>query len=250
MRTRKLIYFFVSFVLGAGVLFTFFQQLGLFEVKRIPIEISVSGEQGPAPASFEGAGLKERLQASVAPLIGKRVWEINLTQMSAVFVKDEWVKDVLISRSLPNGIHVRITQKNPVLIIVSRKGEFLPVTDEGEVLGTLNAGALPDVPILRGEGFLTDTKKRARAVEFVTQLPARGPMSARNISEISWNQEDGFTLTLIQPKLEVKLGDERMDLKALRVSQVLNYLAANQLKGRVIDASFSKKVLVRLRKAP
>jgi hypothetical protein len=57
-------------------------------------------------------------------------------------------------------------------------------------------------------------------------------------------------MTLIQPAVQVVLGEDSLNTKVERVAQVLNYLSAEQIKGRVIDASFSKKVLVRLRKGP
>ncbi|RYZ76327.1 MAG: hypothetical protein EOP05_05370 [Proteobacteria bacterium] len=79
-------------------------------------------------------------------------------------------------------------------------------------------------------------------------------INKRNVSEIFWSKDDGYSLMLMQPKIEVKLGSDQLATKVLRVGQVMNYMSANQInglaKGQVIDASFSKKVLVRLRKGP
>lgn len=237
-----------AFVLTAGVGLAFSQQMGLFVVGPVPVVVEATSE---TPV-FRGSGLKERLAATVKPLSGKKIWEIDMTRLRASIAKDEWVKDVLISRSFPSAVKVKVTQKTPVLVLVGAKGEFAPVTEDGEILSSLPAGTLPDVPLLRGEGFKSreGQERREKLVNFVMGLPEKGVLTRRNISEITWNNEDGITLTLIQPRVEVKLGDDRLDLKVLRVTQVLNYLAAHQLKERVIDASFSKKVLVRLRKGP
>jgi hypothetical protein len=107
-----------------------------------------------------------------------------------------------------------------------------------------------DLPIVRGEKLATDESSRQKLIEFINSLPSTGMLSKSNIAEISYSKDEGYTLFLINTKAEVKLGDERVSVKIARVSQVLDYLAANNLKGRVIDASFSKKVLVRLRKDP
>ncbi len=248
---RRLTYFLSAFVLGAGALLAFFHHLGLFEVKGVPVEFVFNDEnaqgRGMTPAE---AQLKDRIEASVKPLNGKRIWEIDLDDVRTTLVRDEWVKDILISRALPNELRVRVSPKNAVLLLVNKKGEFVPVTDDAELLNPLPLSVIPDVPLLRGEIFGSDLDRRKAAVEFVGELDTQGVLSRRNVSEIAWTNEDGFVLTLIHPKVEVKLGESKVDLKVLRVAQVLNYLSANNLKGRVIDASFSKKVLVRLRKGP
>ena len=248
---RRSIFFLAAFVVGAGVLLAFLHQMGLFEVRAIPVELVGSSEGSRLRAEqLAGAGLKTRAQAAMKKFAGKRVWEIDLVQVRAALAKDEWIRDVLISRSFPNEIRVRVKPKLPVAVLVSKKGDFLPVTDESEVLGALPATLLPDVPLMRGETFERDKDRRESAVRFLLALNDKGVLSRRNVSEIGWSLEDGYTLTLINPKVEVKLGEDRIDLKALRASQVLSYLEVNKLNGRIVDASFSKKVLVRLRKGP
>ena len=270
---RGFLLFVAAFVVTAGVLLAFSKQVGIFVIRRVPVVIEAARESSKestkdvskssskvvddAPTSmtvFAGSGLKERLEAKVRPLAGKKIWDVDMKQLRAAIVEDAWVKDVLISRTFPSALNIRVTQKNPILIMVGSNGEFFPITDEGEVLGSLPAGALPDVPLLRSEGMGNDpreiAKHREQIVNFVMALPEKGLLIGRNISEISWNSEDGITLTVVNPRVEIKLGDDHPEMKITRVTQVLNYLAAHQLKERVIDASFSKKVLVRLRKGP
>jgi cell division septal protein FtsQ len=243
----------VAFVLTAGILLGFSRKSNLFVVGQIPIKIESVSESDQSSV-FSRSGLHERLEATVSPLKGKKIWDIDMSSLRAAIAGDEWVKDVLISRTFPSAMKIRVTQKNPILVLVNNKGEFAPVTEEGEVLSSLPAGSLPDVPLLRGEGLGKDQAeidlRRMQIVNFVLALPTKGVLTRKNISEISWNHEDGINLTVIQPRVEVKLGDDRPEMKILRVTQVLNYLAQHQLKERVIDASFSKKVLVRLRKGP
>jgi cell division protein FtsQ len=254
---RRITYFLATFILTSGALLVFFHHLSLFNVTDIPVEIvngaSNSSESARAnTASFAGSGLKDRVANSLQKFKGQNIWNVDLAALKAAVVGDEWVKDVLISRSFPNEIRVSIRQKNPVLLLIGQQGDFFPVTDNGRLLHALPSGALPDVPILRGETFSNSdgasADRRANAVKFILGVSDKGILSRRNISEMTWTTEDGYTLTLIQPKIEVKLGDDDIDMKAMRVAQVLSYLSINHLKGRVIDASFSKKVLVRLRK--
>lgn len=252
-KLKGLFYFAVTFTFAGGALFVAMNNMGLFEVGTVPVEIvTISTEPGrPAPApGVAEIRLRERFESALRSLKGKRIWEIDIGAVRASLARDEWVKDVLISRSFPNDLRVIVRPKTAVTILISKNGSFIPVTEEGALLAPLRAGVLPDVPILRGEIFAGDRAKRMEIAKFLGTMPTQGPLTARNISEIGWSSEDGYILTLIHPKIEVKLGEDRVELKALRIAQVMNYLSANNLKGRVIDASFSKKVLVRLRKGP
>jgi cell division septal protein FtsQ len=249
---RRVFYFSSSFLLGCGILFGAFYQLGLFQVRSIPVEV-VFGEEAETHApnlALGPSGLRSRLEKRVRKFSSKKIWEIDLAEIRASVMRDEWVKGVLISRSLPNVIRVQVTPKTPELLLVSDKGNLLPVTDEGSLLSALAPELAPDVPILRGIEFVSSRTKRADAIAFVQHFPQEGPLRRRNIAEISWNKESGYSITLIEPKIEVSFGDDQLSMKVLRVTQVLNYLSANHLKTRVIDASFAKKVLVRLRKGP
>lgn len=262
---RRLIYFSTAFVLTSGALLAFFHHMGLFYVNGIPVEVA-GGADSPVMRNSPGAGpeLQSRIKETVRRFDKLKIWEVNLGDLKAAIVKDEWVKDVHISRAFPNELRVMVKPREPVLVLLTNSSSsvssasghgadvpsMLPITEDGRLLSALPADALPDVPLLRGDGFATDVKLREKAVRFISLLPESGLVSRKNVSEVSWTPEEGFSLTLINPKVEVKLGEERIELKVMRVSQVLNYLSNNHLKGRVVDASFSKKVLVRLRKGP
>jgi cell division septal protein FtsQ len=248
LRMRPLLIFFATFVLGTGGLLAFFHQLGLFEVNSIPIEISgalaTSGDklvEGPS-------GLQARLGSAVKKFQHKRIWDIDLLQVRSSIAKDEWVKDVWVSRSFPNGIHVHVQPKIAIAAILSGENSLLPMTEEANMLHALPFAAMPDVPVLRGDIFVKDLNRRKKTADFISDLPNQGPLARANISEIAWNSTNGYVITLIQPKVEILLGEDKLGTKVQRVAQVLNYMTGHQLRGHVIDASFAKKVLVKLRK--
>ncbi len=252
MKHLKYLFIFsAALVLGTGLILGGLHHAGLFIVQTIPVEII---GQAPNQTSLQTQagprGLKLRTQGALKSFDNRKIWDIELGQVKAAILQDEWVKDVLISRSFPNSLNVRIVPKQTALVLVGAKGELWPITDDGKRLATLPADALPDVPLLRGDIFNRDEVKRKEAIQFALNLPDKGAITQANVSEIFWNKEDGYSLMLMQPKVEVKLGLESLDTKVLRAGQVMNYLASHDLKGRVIDASFSKKVLVRLRKGP
>ncbi len=234
-----------------GVALALLWQSKIFIVRKIPIEFTET-ELGPGETRDENITqeLKKRIEAKVADFMQHKIWEIDLGHIRTLITGDEWIKNVKIVRAYPNEIQIKVTPKNAELLLLSSRGKLLPVTDDAAILSPLAPSLLPDVPILRGENFINNLSLRKRAVELITVLPEKGLLSRRNVAEISYNSESGYSLMLISPKVEVKMGEEKTQLKVARVSQVLDYLTANHLKSRVIDASFSKKVLVRLRKAP
>jgi len=75
-------------------------------------------------------------------------------------------------------------------------------------------------------------------------------LQAKNISEIFYSKKEGFKIFLKGVATEVRMGDSDFGPKISRVEKVLSYLDSQNVKGRVIDARFSKKVVVRVRKAP
>jgi hypothetical protein len=242
--------FSAALVFGTAAILTGLRQAGLFVVQTIPVEIVGEASNQPILAAPGPRGLKARTQAQMRPFAQKKIWDIHLSEVKAAIMKDEWVKDVLISRMFPNNIQVKIVPKATAVVLVGPRGELWPVTEDGIKLGILPADSLPDAPLLRGDVFSRDISKRKEAIQFALNLPAQGAINQKNVSEIFWNKEDGYSLMLMQPKVEVKLGPDGLDLKVLRAGQVMNYMSAHQLSGRLIDASFSKKVLVRLRKGP
>ena len=124
------------------------------------------------------------------------------------------------------------------------------MTRDGNFLDTIETRQAPDVALLEGEIFLKKPELRKKAVEVLAELPEEGSFSQKSISEVRYDTKEGFWMTLIKSGIQVKIGEDKVGLKAARVSQVVDYLDSRQFEARVIDANLSKKVLVRLRKDP
>ncbi len=250
---KRLIFVFTFAIIVAGVGFALTRQSNLFQVRSIPIEFIEDGGSEQAPFRTDAVvvdDLRARLARGLRNFEKKKLWEIDIDQVNAWLRADEWVQRAHVTRVFPNRLQISVAPRAPVFLLATAKGQMRPVTADASLLGAVENARLPDVPVLRGQPFLTDANLRRRAVEFARQLPSDGPMSSSCIAEINWSAGDGFSILLLPSRTEVKLGEGRIDLKIARVEQILDYLDAHQLKGRVIDASFSKKVLVRLRKGP
>ena len=71
----------------------------------------------------------------------------------------------------------------------------------------------------------------------------------RSVSEIQYSKKDGLVLVLGLDDNTVIMGDREFKKRIDHVRRVVQYLRSENLRGRVIDARFSKKVVVRLRNA-
>lgn len=244
-------------LLVIGAASAFFGNGPIFEVSSIPVEFTATDDSGDGIFKTDVAtltDLEQRLRSRVQKFERRRIWEISIDELGKALQADGWVQSVRISRWLPNGLSVLVTPRAPAFFLVPTRGKPVPVAADGTLVADFNPLLLPNVPVLRGDGFLKDSALRLRAIALLRELPAEGPLSRFNVAEVTWTNESGFTVVVLPSRTPVLFGKEQISLKAARVEKILDYLSANQLDGRigdrVIDASFSKKVLVRLRKGP
>ncbi len=246
---KRVFYFTTAFALGFGILTALSMQTGIFRIDHIPVEIVESQEEDVAlTESYAPKDFQARIQDTVSRFENVKIWEINLGSLRSLIYQDEWVKSVKIVRMLPNQIKISVTPKVPLMLLVSSSGKLFPVTEDGTLLSRVEASLVPDLPILKGDLFVQDVSRRGKVLDVLRQLPKDGPLAVKNIAEVTYSADEGYAFLLMSPKSNVKMGEDRIALKAARVSQVIEYLQKNKMRSRVIDASFSKKVLVRLRK--
>jgi cell division septal protein FtsQ len=212
------------------------------------------------PASSHEDLLFQRIRTSLAPqfqhLIGKYFWQVPLSQVYDVVAHDRRVRKVSIYREFPNGIRIEVEPHTPVLAYLSSDNRFYPVAKDATLLPALPVADVADLPIIRGEDLKDEPHLRELAIELFDQIPSEGVLNKNAISEIFYSKKDGFKIFINSADRgggggsEVKIGDSDFSPKLSRVEKVLSYLESQNVKGRVIDARFSKKVVVRVRNNP
>lgn len=235
------------------------QQGRVFAVRAIPLEWSERLSNGRMEAEI-GREIEAKIGAQFVSVMGKRPWEIDLEQLSDSIKALPWIADARVQRVFPDRLVVSIKPRRPLAVIVARgdskanakeslrDGFLRPISDDGRLMDEWTSHVVPDVPFLRGRRFLNDSVLRGRAVELVQALPTTGVLSRSNLAEIGW--DGGFTLLLLSPRTEIRLGDDQIPTKLRRVAHVLNYLSSHGKKAPVIDATSVKKVVVRAQHRP
>jgi cell division protein FtsQ len=242
----KILLFWTAFAVFLGGTFFSLNQRGYFNLTDIPFEFA-------DPSALEHGNYYAirvvEAQKMLEPFRGVPLWKLNLQEISNHLQKLAWIEDFQITRRWPEQLLVSVKPKQIRFILPAKIG-FHPVVGEGDVLPAIEGKSIPDVPLLQLKKNQSDKKLIRRTVELVKEIPASGRFSNKTIAEIHYEEKDGFWIRMMKENIRVRMGENQFAVKSARVSQVLDYIDSRQLQTRVIDADLSKKVLVKLRKAP
>ena len=198
--------------------------------------------------------LFQRIRASLTQQLknyeGRYFWQVPLKSVLEVTRRDRRVKSAAIYREFPSRLRVEIEPHTPILAYLSSDGRIYPVATDATLLPPLPITETPDLPFLRGEDLKDEPLLREKILELFGALPELGLIRKSSISEIVYTKKDGIKLFISGTQAEIKLGDADFGPKISRAQKVLTYLDSRNIKGRVIDARFSKKVVVRVRNTP
>lgn len=195
--------------------------------------------------------IRNSLMPQLSSYKGRFFWQVSLAEIHNLVSHDKRVRDVHIYRDFPAGVRLEIEPHTPVMAFFDRDGKFYPVATDATLLPALGSRESPDLPLLRGNEIKSDLHLREQALDLLHAFPEEGPLvSRKKISEIIYSPKDGFRVFVSGAQAEIKMGDTDFGPKVARVQKVLSYLESQDIKGRVIDARFSKKVVVRVRNRP
>lgn len=244
-KITKFLFYFSCLIAVVSLGVFYFPELKIFQVSQIPVVI----ENRPGHNFFLDDKV-DTLQAELGYLKSKNVWLLNLKKVYQEIREKPWVSGLTIKRIFPNQVKVDVVPKEVLAVIMNDKRQLQPVHIDGVVSAQVRGNLLPDVPVLRFIKTRNTPENIAHVISLYNGIIRDGFFASSNISEIIWNSEDGLSISLLKPKVEILFGTEEIDKRSKRVQGVLSYLETQPQKVRVIDSRFSKKVLVRLRKDP
>lgn len=234
---------FVLALVAVGLIFAGYRaaaSASFFQVKRIEV-------QGTSRVSAD------EVQAFVRSEVAKTgVWKADLKGMNARLEKLPWVRTAVVSRVLPDGIRVRITEREPRAVVRTASGRFRWVDDDAVLLGEmLPTDQIPPF-FLRGlneddpEGARAENRERvAKFLAMQKEWDAAG-LSER-VSEVNLNDMRDIRAQLAgdDSQIEVRLGSQ----DGKRLKDALEVLDAQRQSPRgslisYLDLSQEKRVIV------
>lgn len=239
---------FITAVIFVGLSFGVYGFLtrSFFKLERV--ELVLEGGRDP---SFIFPQIKDNLNSRLSSFIGEYIWSLSLSDVLGRVESDRRIKEAKVRRVFPNTLMVSISPHAAIANVLGGDGQmFYPLSRDGGLLPPVSVYEAHDSPILRGEEFLKNNALRSMVIELLVALPEVGSVSQKNISEIGFDSNRGLILVLQPSGVEVVLGHEDLVHRTALVTRVVQYMRSEELSGRVIDARFSKKVVVRLRNDP
>lgn len=181
------------------------------------------------------------------------VWKADLQGINAHLEKLPWVRSAVVSRVLPNGIRVRITERVPRAVVRTASGRFRWIDDDAVLLGEMLPTDQIPAFFLRGlneedpEGAGEENRERvAKFMELQRDWDAAG-LSAR-VSEVNLIDVRDIRAQLADDysHIEVRLGSQD---HGKRLKDALEVLDAQRQAGRAsqisyIDLSQGKRAVV------
>ena len=238
-------------------------RIGLFAIIAL---VGLVGYRAAASADFfkvrkvetRGAvrASNDDIKATVLHDVGETgVWRADLDQLSKHLERLPWVRTAIVTRVLPDGIRVRITERQPRAVVRTTSGRFMWVDDDAVYLGEM--APTDQMPAFFLHGWNEDDSSQAQAgnrervrrfLELQREWEAQG-VSDR-VSEVNLLDLRDVRVQLAgdDAQIEVRLG---ADDQAARLRKALSVLDAQRQTARgplisYIDLSQGKRAIVGL----
>ncbi len=218
---------------------------GFFELKEIKYENAYWDHQ-----DYYLDSLKKNLNSQLEKFKGKSLLQIDLSEVVKIIANEKWIRNFEVQREWPNTLKIKINKFDIVMLYWDENNDVFPIFENNEMLDKIHKNQIPDRVHLYDRKVALQKDLRKKTIDLIQRLPEKGPLNQNEIAEVGYNKKTGFWLQLIKKDLLIQMGEDKIEIKSERVSNVMEYLESKQIDARVIDANLSQKVLVRLRKGP
>lgn len=243
-RSKKTLYYILTVVAFLGIGMGLYTDTSILIVNQVQIDLQKTDLHALVQKE-----VRERIQSKVHAFHKQNILAVPIGRIQQQILSDVWVESVTIERNYPDKLQVRVTLKNVVFVYLDKRGRFLPLSEQGQLLNPVEPAFVPDVPLIRNPEIIKNPELLKRILILFKEIPREGLFSQESIAEVDWSKSEGLVVENADVEGgRIVLGKDKVHSKAARITTVLKYLESQNQKWRVIDASFKKKVLVRLRK--
>jgi cell division protein FtsQ len=183
------------------------------------------------------------------------VWRADLKELSSHLERLPWVRTAVVTRVLPDGIRVRITEREPRAVVRTSAGRFMWVDDDAVYLGEMAPTDQMPVFFLRGwnedNSATAQAENRERVAKFLElQRDWTSQGIAERVSEANLLDLRDVRVQLAgdDSQIEVRLGGQE---QSARLGKALSVLDAQRQTARgplisYIDLTQGKRAIVGL----
>jgi cell division protein FtsQ len=181
------------------------------------------------------------------------VWRADLEQISKHLERLPWVRTAIVTRVLPDGIRVRITEREPRAVVRTSNGRFIWVDDDAVYLGEMST--IDQTPGFFLHGWdeqntpAAQAENRQRVARFLEfQRTWDSQSISERVSEVNLQDARDVRVQLAgdDAQIEIRLGGED---QAARLKKALTVLDDQRQTSRgplisYIDVSQGKRAIV------
>jgi cell division protein FtsQ len=183
------------------------------------------------------------------------VWRADLQELSTHLERLPWVRTAVVTRVLPDGIRIRITEREPKAVVRNAAGRFIWVDDDAVSLGEMSTTDQMPAFFLRGwneeDSNTARTENRDRVKKFLElQRDWSSQGVSERVSEVNLLDLRDVRVQLAgdDSQIEVRLGSQD---QSARLSKALSVLDAQRQTARgplisYIDLTQGKRAIVGL----
>lgn len=176
--------------------------------------------------------------------IGQNLFMSDVEGAESALTGEPWVKTVEVHRRLPDSVVIRVTEREPALLVDLGKLYFADTA--GTPFKRVAAGDALDLPLVTGltRDAFQDKREETEAtlrdlVGFVEAYRARGLMERFRIEELHLEPEDGLTAQLSKVGTRgalqtVKLGESPFDEKLDKLATLWSELHRRGVGAQVV----------------
>lgn len=141
------------------------------------------------------------------------VWKADLAEISAEIERQPWVRSAVVTRVLPSGLRVRVTERVPRVVVRLNSGRFVWVDEDAVTVGGLTSSQAQPAFFLRGwdeaptEAARNENRERVKTFMTLSNEWAAANLSSR-VSELNLDDVRDARAQLAgdDSQIEVRLG--------------------------------------------
>jgi cell division protein FtsQ len=197
----------------------------------------------------------EQIQQVVRRTVGQSgVWRADLTAVSTQLERQPWVRSAIVSRLLPDGLRVRITERVPQAVVRTSAGHFVWVDEDAVLLSEMSPTDQMPVFFMRGwseensPDARQDNRERVKKYLELTREWSAAGLSER-VSEVNLIDLADIRAQLAgdDSQVEVRLGPKEPGVRLKKALEVLDGLKHTPRGALItcVDLSQGKRAVVR-----
>jgi len=189
----------------------------------------------------------EDIVKSVGLAKDSNIFSVDISSISNVIRGNPWVKDVSVSRLLPDKLSVKLIERRPVAIL-SKKGIYL-IGDDGTVMEKIEDYSAIPLPLLIGtDAIVKKIGNKLESSSVVTLIEAlafceeSSFITHRGISSIQIMRNDKINLITRQGDISVIIDGLYLSENLKKLDRIEEFIGASFVKK--IDLSFKGQAIV------